>query len=41
VVKANAEPAGPARAVLRNYYILGLSFVFQDVEPVAVGSGGR
>lgn len=41
VVKANAEPAGPARVVLRNYYIMGMSFVFQDVEPVAVGSGGR
>jgi len=41
VVKANAEPAGPARVVLRTYDIMGMSFVFQDVEPVAVGSGGR
>jgi len=40
VVKANAEPAGPARVVFRTYYIMGMSFVFQDVEPVAVGSGG-
>ena len=40
VVKANAEPAGPARVVFRTYSIMGMSFVFQDVEPVAVGSGG-
>jgi uncharacterized RDD family membrane protein YckC len=38
VVKANAEPAGPARIVVRTYSILGMSFVFQDVEPVSVGS---
>ncbi len=41
VVKANAEPAGPARVVFRTYSIVGMSFVFQDVEPVAVGTGGR
>ena len=41
VVKANAEPAGPARVVVRTYSILGMSFVFQDVEPVSVGSGAR
>jgi uncharacterized RDD family membrane protein YckC len=38
VVKANAEPAGPARIVVRTYSIVGMSFVFQDVEPVSVGS---
>jgi len=41
VVKANAEPAGPARVVFRTYYIMGMSFIFQDIEPVAVGSGER
>ena len=38
VIKANAEPAGPARVVFRTHYIMGMSFVFQDVEPVSVGS---
>jgi uncharacterized RDD family membrane protein YckC len=41
VVKASAEPAGPARVVFRTYYVMGMSFVFQDVEPVSVGSGER
>ena len=37
VVKVNAEPAGPARVVLRTYYVMGMSFVFRDVEPLSVG----
>jgi RDD family len=41
VVKASAEPAGPARVVFRTYYIMGMSFVFQEVEPVSMGSGQR
>jgi hypothetical protein len=32
VVRANAPPAGPARIVFRNYYIMGMSFVFQDIS---------
>jgi uncharacterized RDD family membrane protein YckC len=38
VVKAGAEPAGTARVVLRTYYIMGMSFVFRDVEPMSVGA---
>ena len=41
VVKATAEPAGPARIVFRTYDVMGMSFVFQDVEPVAMGGPGR
>jgi uncharacterized RDD family membrane protein YckC len=41
VIKASAEPAGPARIVSRTHHIMGMSFVFQDVEPVSVGSGER
>ena len=32
VVKAGARPAGPARRVFRSYYIMGMSFVFQELE---------
>ena len=32
VVKASAPPAGPARVVYRNYYMMGMSFVFQEIE---------
>jgi uncharacterized RDD family membrane protein YckC len=39
VVKATAEPAGPARVVLRTYYVMGMSFVFRDVEPLSMGGG--
>ena len=41
VVKATAEPAGPARIVNRTYDVMGMSFVFQDVEPLAMGGPGR
>jgi uncharacterized RDD family membrane protein YckC len=41
VVKARAEPAGPARVVLRTYHVAGASFVCSDVEPVAMGSDDR
>jgi uncharacterized RDD family membrane protein YckC len=42
VVKTGAQPAGPARVVHRTYYVMGMAFVFQDVEAVSVGgSGGR
>jgi uncharacterized RDD family membrane protein YckC len=41
VVKINAEPAGPARVVLRTYYIVGMAFVFRDVEPLSMGGGVR
>jgi len=34
VVKASAPPAGPARVVYRNYYMMGMSFVFQEIEPL-------
>ena len=34
VVKASAHPAGPARVVYRNYYIMGMSLVFQELEPL-------
>jgi len=39
VVKARARPAGPARVVHRHYHILGMSFVFQDVQPEGLGHG--
>jgi uncharacterized RDD family membrane protein YckC len=35
VVKVNAQPAGPARIVYRQYFLMGMSFVFQEVEPLA------
>jgi uncharacterized RDD family membrane protein YckC len=38
VVRVNAQPAGPARIVLRTYSVLGMAFVVRDVEAVAVGS---
>ena len=41
VVKADAEPAGVARVVLRTSSILGMSFVFEDVEPLSVGARER
>jgi hypothetical protein len=34
VVTAHAHPAGPARVVYRNYYMMGMSIVFQEIEPV-------
>lgn len=34
VVKANAQPAGPARIVYRQYYLMTMSFTFQEVEPL-------
>ena len=34
VVKAGARAAGPARLVYRNYYLLGMAFVFREIEPV-------
>jgi len=37
VVKASAEPAGAARVVTRTYSVLGLSFAFEDIEPIAMG----
>jgi uncharacterized RDD family membrane protein YckC len=40
VVKAGAQPAGPARVVLRTYYIMGMAFEFRDVEAVSVGGAG-
>jgi uncharacterized RDD family membrane protein YckC len=35
VVKQSAQAAGRARVVYRNYYILGMAFVFQEIEPLA------
>lgn len=35
VVKAHARPAGPALIVYRQYYLMGMSFLFQDLEPLA------
>ena len=39
VVKVNAAPAGPARVVFRTYYIMGMAFVFRDVEPLSISGG--
>jgi hypothetical protein len=33
VVKVDARPAGPAQIVYRHYSILGMSFIFQEIEP--------
>jgi uncharacterized RDD family membrane protein YckC len=41
VVKAGAQPAGPARVVLRTYSIMGMAFVVRDVEAVSVGGARR
>jgi len=34
VVKLGASAAGPARVVYRNYYLLGMAFVFREIEPL-------
>jgi uncharacterized RDD family membrane protein YckC len=41
VVKAGAEPAGTARVVYRQHYLMGMSFVFQELEPLSAPSTGR
>jgi uncharacterized RDD family membrane protein YckC len=41
VVKATAQPAGPARVVLRTSSVLGMAVVFRDVEAVSVGGARR
>ena len=41
VVKAGAQPAGPARVVLRTHHVLGVAVVFRDVEAVSVGGAPR
>ena len=33
VVRVNARSAGPAQLVYRNYHIMGMSFIFQEIEP--------
>lgn len=35
VVKARARPAGPGLIVYRQYYLMGMSFLFQELEPLA------
>ena len=35
VVKESAQAAGRARVVYRDYFILGMAFVFQEIEPLA------
>jgi uncharacterized RDD family membrane protein YckC len=41
VVKAGAQPAGPARIILRTHHVMGMAFVFRDVEAMSVGGAGR
>ena len=38
VVKESAQAAGRARVIYRNYFILGMAFVFQEIEPQAPSS---
>jgi uncharacterized RDD family membrane protein YckC len=33
VVKVNAHRVGPAQFVFRSYHIMGMSFIFQEIEP--------
>jgi len=41
VVRANARPAGPARVVLRSCRVMGIAFVFQEVESLSLGGMER
>ncbi len=42
VVKAGAEPAGPARLlVYQQRCVMGMSFVFQELQPLSQPSTGR
>ena len=34
VVKAGARAAGPARVVYRSYHLMGMAFVFREIEPL-------
>lgn len=33
VVKASAQPVGAGRVVYRQYHLMGMSFLFQEIEP--------
>jgi uncharacterized RDD family membrane protein YckC len=41
VVRTNARPAGPARVVLRSYHVMGMVWVFEEVESLSLGGVER